>query len=340
MVNNNTKNFFDLNKTPVWFMRQAGRYMYEYNNIKKNFNSFFEMCKNVNAVRDITLLPIKKFNFDAAIIFSDILIILECLDIKVEFIPNKGPVVDNKNLKRIIYDKAYKINYEKLNPVYESIKNVKIDLKSLKKPLIGFAGAPWTVAAYLIEGNLTKDLIKVRETAYKDPQLMNNIINLLSEIIIEHLSSQVKNGADIIQIFDTHSNILDYISMERYSIEPIKKICKEIKKRHPKTPISYFSKNVNFNLKDLYEYIDIVSFSSSVRMRDYINILPEKIVFQGNLDPVKLLVGGKEMRKNVMEILKDMESKEFIFNLGHGILPQTSRENVQECINLIRDFKK
>ena len=196
------------------------------------------------------------------------------------------------------------------------------------------------MAAYLIEGNLTKDLIKVRETAYKDPQLMNNIINLLSEIIIEHLSSQVKNGADIIQIFDTHSNILDYISMERYSIEPIKKICKEIKKRHPKTPISYFSKNVNFNLKDLYEYIDIVSFSSSVRMRDYINILPEKIVFQGNLDPVKLLVGGKEMRKNVMEILKDMESKEFIFNLGHGILPQTSRENVQECINLIRDFKK
>ncbi len=339
MVNNNTKYFFDLSMTPVWFMRQAGRYMYEYNEIKRNFNSFFEMCKNVNAVTDITLLPIKQFDFDAAIIFSDILIILECLDIKVEFITNKGPVVDNKNLKKIFHDKVYEINYEKLKPVYESIKNVKIDLRNLNKPLIGFAGAPWTVAAYLIEGTLTKDLIKARETAYKDPQLMSNIINLLSEIIVEHLSLQIKNGADIIQIFDTHSNILDYIAMERYSIEPIKKISKEIKKRYPKTPISYFSKNVNFNLKELYEYIDIVSFSSSVRMRDYINILPKNIVFQGNLDPVKLLVGGKEMKKDVLEILQDMENKEFIFNLGHGILPQTPRENVQECVNLIRDFK-
>jgi len=339
MVNNNTKSFFDFSLTPVWFMRQAGRYMNEYNDIKKQFSSFFEMCKNVNAVTDITLLPIKKFNFDAGIIFSDILIILECLDIKVEFLPNKGPVVDNRKLKNIFHDKVYKINYEKLSPVYESIKKVKTNLRNLNKPLIGFAGAPWTVAAYLLEGNLTKDLIKARKIAYKDPQLMNNIIDLLSEIIVEHLTLQIKNGADIIQIFDTHSNILDYNALERYSIEPIKKICKEVKKRYPNTPISYFSKNVNFNLKNLYEYIDIISFSSAVRMRDYINILPKSIVFQGNLDPAKLLVGGKEMEKNVLEILRDMESKDLIFNLGHGILPQTPMENVQECINLIREFR-
>ena len=205
--------------------------------------------------------------------------------------------------------------------------------------MIGFAGAPWTVAAYLLEGNLTKDLVKAKTVAYKDPILMDNITNLLSEIIIEHLSLQIKNGADIIQIFDTHSNILDYNSAEEYSINPIIRICKEIKSRRPETPISYFSKNTNFNLKELPRYLDIISFSSSVRMKDYLGIFPKKIVFQGNLDPIKLLAGGKEMKKSISQIMEDMSNKKFIFNLGHGILPQTPRENVLECIKLIRQVK-
>ena len=334
----NVKKLFNFKTTPIWFMRQAGRYMYEYNEIKKKFSNFITMCKNERAVTEITLLPVRKFNFDAAIIFSDILIILDCLDIKVDFIKNKGPEVQNKDIKEIFKKENNQIKYDRLMPVYQSLKKVKKEVKILNKPLIGFAGAPWTIAAYLIEGNLTKDLMVARRTAYEKKNLMNNIISILTDIIIEHLKRQIESGADIIQIFDTHSNVLDYSSKQKLSLEPIKKICKTIKKDYPNTPISFFSKDINYDLKDLYNYIDILSFSSGVRMKDYLNNLPKNLIFQGNLDPVKLLVGGTAMKESVLKILRDMEGKDFIFNLGHGILPQTPRKNVEECIRLVRNF--
>ncbi len=338
-MNSNIKNLFDFSNNPIWLMRQAGRYMKEYNIIKGRFKSFFEMCRSVPAVTEITMLPVEKFNFDAGIIFSDILIILETLNIEVEFIPTKGPVVHNKNLFKIFNSKSVNIDYQKLYPVYESVKEVKKIMLSHKKPLIGFAGAPWTVAAYLIEGKMTKDLSVIRELAYKDTIFMDIVINVLSDIITEHLSSQIESGADVVQIFDTHSNVLDYKALEKYSISPIRKICKELKKRHPRTPISYFSKNINYDFDDFFDYIDIVSFNSSVRMKKYIDILPEKIVFQGNLDPIKLLVGGNEMIKATLSIMEDMRNKSFIFNLGHGILPRTPVDNVKQCIDLVKNFK-
>ena len=207
MVNSNINNLFDFSKNPIWLMRQAGRYIEEYNVIKKNFNSFFDMCRDVSAVTEITMMPIKKFNFDAGIIFSDILIILEALNINVEFIPAKGPVVHNNNYDNIFKSRNININYGKMEPVYRSIKEVKSILQTYQKPLIGFSGAPWTVAAYLIEGTITKDLAIVKELAYKDKALMEKIIDVLKDIIIEHLSSQIQSGVDLIQIFDTHSNV-------------------------------------------------------------------------------------------------------------------------------------
>ncbi len=338
-MDSNIKNLFDFSNNPIWLMRQAGRYMKEYNIIKGKFKSFFEMCRSVPAVTEITMLPVEKFNFDAGIIFSDILIILEALKIEVEFIPTKGPVVHNKNLVEIFNSKKVNIDYQKLYPVYESVKEVKKIMLSHKKPLIGFAGAPWTVAAYLIEGKMTKDLSVIRELAYKDTIFMDRVINVLSDIIIEHLSSQIESGADLVQLFDTHSNVLDYDALEKYSISPIRKICKELKKRHPKTPISYFSKNINYHFNDFFDHIDIVSFNSSVRMKKYIDILPAKIVFQGNLDPIKLLVGGNEMIKTTLNIMEDMKDKSFIFNLGHGILPRTPVDNVKQCIDIVKNFK-
>ncbi len=337
MISNNKTLYNFNNGTPIWFMRQAGRYMKEYIEIKKKFNSFFDMCRNVSAVTEITMLPVNKFGFDAGIIFSDILIILECLNVKVEFVPNKGPVVHNKNLTEIFNKKE--VDLQKLNPVYESIKKVKKNLSNLNKPLIGFAGAPWTVAAYLIEGNLSKDLSKAKLLAYKDPVLMEKIINALSELVTEHLKLQIKSGADIIQIFDTHSNVLDYVSNKKYSLIPIKKICSKVRETYPNVPIAYFSKNTNFDDKDLLDLIDIISFSSTIRMKDYIKKMPDKLIFQGNLDPVKLLAGGKEMEKAIFKIMQDMENKDFIFNLGHGILPSTPTENVVSCINLVKTFK-
>lgn len=338
-MSSNIKELFDFSSTPVWFMRQAGRYMKEYNKIKENFDSFFDMCRDVNAVREITMLPIQKFNFDAGIIFSDILIILETLNIEVSFIPSKGPTVNNDNLLGTINSGLKNINYDKLKPVYQSIKEVKKLTLKHNKPLIGFSGAPWTVAAYLVEGNITKDLIRVKEMAYKEPVIMDKIINLLTDIIVEHLSFQIESGADLVQIFDTHSNVLDYNAMEKYSIDPIRKICKEIKKRYPKTPISYFSKNINYDFQDFFEHIDILSFGSAVRMKKYINVLPDNLVFQGNLDPIRLLVGGSEMKEAIFSIMKDMRDKDFIFNLGHGILPNTPTKNVEQCIDIIKNFR-
>ena len=338
-MESNLKNLFDFSDTPVWFMRQAGRYMTEYNSIKKDFNSFFDMCRNVNAVKEITMLPIKKFNFDAGIIFSDILIILETLNIEVSFIPSKGPTVKNSNLFETFNYGMEKIDYDKLSPVYQSIKEVKKLIKNYDKPLIGFSGAPWTVAAYLVEGNITKDLAQIKEMSCREPILMNKIINLLTNIITEHLSAQIKSGADIVQIFDTHSNVLDYNAIEKYSIAPIRKICKEIKKRHPEIPISYFSKNINYDYQDFFDHMDIVSFGSAVRMKKYINVLPEKLIFQGNLDPIRLLVGGNEMKEAIISIMKDMREKDFIFNLGHGILPKTPTKNVEQCIDIVKTFK-
>ena len=336
---NTVKNIFNFNNIPIWFMRQAGRYMYEYNNIKEKFNSFFSMCKNVDAVTDITMLPIKKFNFDAAIIFSDILIVLECLNIKVNFIKGKGPVVLNTDIYNIFKNKATNIEFEKLSPVYESIKSVKRELSSLNKPLIGFSGAPWTIAAYMLEGNLTKDLSVAKTIVYKDPDFMSNVTYVLSDIIFKHIIQQIESGVDMIQIFDTHSNTLDYYSKEKYCIDPVKNICMKVKELYPAIPISYFSKDTNYNLGEFYKYIDIVSFSSSVRMKDYTEVVPKNIVFQGNLDPIKLIAGGKEMKNSIINILQEMNNKEFIFNLGHGILPQTPRENVEECIDLVKSFK-
>ena len=336
---NTVKNIFNFNNTPIWFMRQAGRYMYEYNNIKKKFNNFFSMCKNINAVTDITLLPVRKFNFDAAIIFSDILIVLECLNIKVNFVKGKGPVVLNTNVFNIFKDRTNNIDLEKLYPVYESIKSVKKELHSLNKPLIGFSGAPWTIAAYMLEGSLTKDLSVAKTIAYKDPEFMRNVTNVLSDIIIEHIIQQIDSGVDMIQIFDTHANTLDYYSKEKYSIEPVKNICRKVKELYPAIPISYFSKDTNYNLGELYKYIDVVSFSSSVRMKDYTELIPKNIIFQGNLDPIKLIAGGTEMKNGVLSILQEMHDKEFIFNLGHGILPQTPRKNVEECIDLVKSFR-
>ena len=283
-MSSNIRSLFDF-LIPVWFMRQAGRYMREYNSIKENFSSFFDMCRDVDAVKEITMLPINKFNFDAGIIFSDILIILETLNIEVSFIPSKGPTVKNDNLLETINCGLEKIDYNKLRPVYQSIKEVKKLIKNYNKPLIGFSGAPWTVAAYLVEGNITKDLAIIKEMAYREPIIMDKIINLLTNIIVEHLSAQIESGADLVQIFDTHSNVLDYNAIEKYSIDPIRRICKQIKNKYPEIPISYFSKNINYDFQDFFEHIDILSFGLPVRMKKYINILPEKLVFQGNLDP-------------------------------------------------------
>ncbi len=321
-------------KTPIWLMRQAGRYMEEYRKIRGQFPDFIQMCKNSEAVTEITMQPIKEFDFDAAIIFSDILVILDAIGIDVNFVDGVGPIVSKpKNLKELA-GLSKTLSLDKVLPCYESIKEIKANLN---KPLIGFAAAPWTLAAYYIEGKITKDLAVVKKFSYQYPEEMKNLINLFSDLIIEHLKNQIRAGADIIQIFDTHAYQMDYDTHEKYSIKQIKKISREIRHEFDHIPIFFYTKSDLINKKyNIEKSINCLSFNSNTEMNVAKNYFSEDLCFQGNLDPMLLVAGGKTMKEATLKILSSMKDRKFIFNLGHGILQQTPVKNVHELINIIR----
>ena len=325
-------------KVPVWLMRQAGRYMKEYHVIKNKFNSFMEMCKNSDAVTEITLQPIKKFDFDAAIIFSDILLVLDAIDINVEFIPGKGPVVENLESLKDVKFLSRELNSNKVNPCYKAIKNIKKELTD--RPLIGFSAAPWTLATYYIEGSITKDLSRIKSFSYKSSKEMDFIISLLSDLISQHLINQIEAGVDLIQIFDTHSYQMDYSMHEKYSNRQVKKIAKLLKDKYPKIPIIYYSKNFQFLDNEASNYLNCVSLNSNINLKEQKKYFKRDICLQGNLDPYLLVEGGEYMVKEIESILLEMKNNFFIFNLGHGILPQTPIENVFKLVEIIRNFKK
>ena len=312
--------------------------MKEYHTVKNKFSSFMEMCKNSDAVTEITLQPIKKFDFDAAIIFSDILLILDAIDIKVEFIPGKGPVVENleslKNIKLL----SRKLNSNKVKPCYEAIKNIKKEL--IHKPLIGFSAAPWTLATYYIEGNITKNLSRIKSFSYKNSKEMDFVIDLFSDLISQHLINQIEAGVDLVQIFDTHSYQMDCYMHQKYSTNQVKKIVKSVKEKHPYIPIIYYSKNFQFLDKDVKNYLNCLSLNSNISLKEQKKYFRENICLQGNLDPYLLVEGGDYMVNEIKNILSEMENNFFIFNLGHGVLPQTPVENVFKLVETVRNFKK
>lgn len=331
-------NFKKTKTVPIWLMRQAGRYMKEYHQVKSKFTNFIEMCKNEDALIEITFQPIKKFDFDAAIIFSDILLVLDAINVKVDFIQGKGPIVDNiKSLNNIKSLPKY-LDKEKVFPCYKAIKNIKKEL--VNKPLIGFAAAPWTLAAYYIEGSLSKDLSVIKSFSYKNSEDMDFIINLFSDLIVEHLINQIEAGVDVIQIFDTHSHQMDYTMNKKYSVQQIKKISTAIKKKYPATPIIYYTKNFQFDDNKIEKYINCLSLNSNVNLKKEARQIENNFCFQGNLDPFLLVEGGSSMIREINNILTNMRDNFFIFNLGHGVLPQTPIKNVFKLIETVRNFKK
>ncbi len=331
-------NYIITEKVPVWLMRQAGRYMKEYHIVKSKFNGFMEMCKNSDAVTEITLQPIKKFDFDAAIIFSDILLVLDAIDLNVDFIPGKGPVVENLEVLKNIKLLSRELNINKVKPCYEAIKNIKKEL--INKPLIGFSAAPWTLATYYIEGSITKDLSRIKSFSYKNSKEMDFIIDLFSDLILQHLLNQIEAGVDLIQIFDTHSYQMDYYMHQKYSSRQVKKIAKAVKEKFPDIPIIYYSKNFHFLDKEVNNYLNCLSLNSNISLKEQKKYFKGNMCLQGNLDPYLLVEGGEYMVKEIKKILLEMENNHFIFNLGHGILPQTPVENVFKLVETVRSFKK
>jgi len=320
-------------KTPIWFMRQAGRYLPEYLQVRSTTKNFLEFCYNPEKAAQVTLQPITRFDFDAAIIFSDILVIPDALGMNVKFIKNEGPKLQALKTPEDIENLQY--NEETLHPVYEALLMARESLAE-EKSLIGFAGAPWTLATYMIEGQGSKDYLATKKWAYQDEESFTKLIDKLTESVSKHLIRQVKYGADALQLFDSWAGVLTPDQLSKWVIEPAKKIINNIKSEYPDVPVIGFPRGVGLFYKDyaIKTGVDAISFDQNMPCRwikDNIDI-----TVQGNLDPVLLLTDKNAAAEQAKRIVEVFEEKSFVFNLGHGILQHTPIENVEAVIKAVR----
>ncbi len=317
-------------------MRQAGRYLPEYRQTRALAGSFLDLCFNSKLASEVTLQPIRRFNFDAAIIFSDILLISHALGQKLEFQEGEGPRLDPlspASVKRLSFSGLG----SRLSPVYEAIRLTVDELKG-EIPLIGFCGAPWTVASYMIEGGTSADQKAAKMLAYGDPAAFSSLLDILVEASSTHLIAQIDAGAQILQIFDSWAGNLADDDFEIFVAEPTARIVERVKAAHPKIPIIGFPRGSSAHYKSYVQTTKIDALGCDtgtplVLMAEMQQSLP----VQGNLDPVLLLAGGDAMERRIAAILNALASRPFIFNLGHGVLPETPIENVTQLVRIVRN---
>lgn len=337
----NVLNGIKTKRVPIWLMRQAGRYLEEYQQIRKNAGSFLDICYSPDLAKKVTLQPIHRFNFDAAIIFSDILVIPDALGQPVDFKPGVGPVLEPiRGVNSLAHLKLDRLKTH-LAPVYEAVSSVRSELAE-NKSLIGFSGAPWTIATYMVEGGTSRDFTNTKLWACAAPDEFNNLIEILVSAITEHLISQIKGGADILQIFDSWAGLLSERAFERWCLAPIRKIVRGVLKEFPEIPIIIFPRLAGRRYLDVVEIegISAVSLDHTLSLGWVHEHLQSKVIVQGNLDPIYLLAGGKAMREEVNRILDCLAPSPFIFNLGHGVLPNTPTEHVSELCDIITRFQR
>ncbi len=326
------------NYTPIWLMRQAGRYLPEYQKIRKTVSGFLNLCYDVNKAVEVTLQPIRRYNFDAAIVFSDILVLPDALGWDVKFEENIGPILRKFQSKEDF--KYLKENSsEKLNVVYEIINKIKANLPT-NTVLIGFAGSPWTVMTYMLEGKGKQSFETTKRFIYENNNLAQELLDFITEKTIIHLIGQVRAGADLVQLFDSWAGILEETEYDQFVIQPTKKIVIALKKQFPYLPIIGFPRGSGL----LYEKyinntgVDVIGVDQFVPVSS-MKLWSEKIIVQGNLDPFILLTNQEIIEEKVSKIILNFKRKNFIFNLGHGILPNTPVENVEFLVNYVRKFR-
>ena len=319
---------------PIWFMRQAGRYLPEYQKIRKKNKDFVKFCLNVNDATTVSLQPINKFDLDAVIIFSDILLILSAVGQKVEFKENVGPILNKYNSNKFynLKDKEFTNN---LTNVYKILKKLKNKIPQ-EKSLIGFAGAPWTLLVYMLNKMSPKKNINfLKKTKKKE---IIKIIKRLEHLIFIHCEKQIQAGADIIQLFDSWAGLIKKKDLNEFCINPNKNIVNKIKKKYPNNPVICFPKGINKNINYFIKKVK----PSGISIDHDINLnkldLTQNITFQGGLNPKFLLGSNKKMFKEAKKYLDFFKNKPYIFNLGHGILPQTNPSNVKKLVDFVRSY--
>jgi uroporphyrinogen decarboxylase len=322
---------------PVWLMRQAGRYLPEYRALREKAGSFLDLCFSPNLAAEVTLQPVRRFGFDAAILFSDILVIPLALGRKVEFTVGEGPKLEPLADGQAVMKMRQSIDSKVLAPVYETVARVKSALDQ-KTALIGFCGAPWTVATYMVAGEATSDQMPARLFAYRDPENFSKLIDCLVQASIDYLVGQIKAGAEAIQIFDTWAGVLSPRQFERWCIEPTKKIAAGVRREMPGVKIIGFPRGAGSKLRRYVQDtgVDAVGLDWAVDLVYAREQLQTAKPVQGNLDPLALRAGGAALDREVDDVMEALAGGPFIFNLGHGILPDTPIAHVEQMLARVR----
>jgi len=321
---------------PIWLMRQAGRYLPEYRQIRQSVGNFLDLCFNPKLAAEVTLQPIRRFGFDAAIIFSDILVIPHALGQRVSFSEGDGPrldgITDAAGLRKLRGP-----DQGRLEAIYETIRRVKQQLPD-NVALLGFCGAPWTLATYMIAGSGSSDQIPAREFAYRSPDLFDALIEKLVQASADYLIRQFEAGADAVQIFDTWAGVLSSDEFDRCCIDPCARIVTGVRKQIPAAKIIGFPRGAGSKLQRYISAVavDAVGLDWTIDPAFARDELQTRKPIQGNLDPVALLAGGQALDGAVDHILQNFAAGPFIFNLGHGVLPDTPVRHVEQLVNRVR----
>jgi uroporphyrinogen decarboxylase len=325
---------------PIWLMRQAGRYLPEYRETRARGSDFLDVCLTPELAVDITLQPIRRYGLDAAILFSDILILPHALGQKVWFEEGIGPKLEPlrrvEDFKQL--DPARMA--EVLSPVYETLRGVRTALDE-RTGLIGFAGAPWTVASYMIEGGSSKDYATAKTWAYRAPAEFQRLIDLLIETTADYLIAQVHAGAEVLQLFDSWAGVWPEAALRRWCLAPAQDIVRRVKAVHPKVPMILFPRGAGLMYRDfaIEGGADGLSLDTTVPLDWARETLQGKVTLQGNLDPLLLVAGGEAQREGVQRVLDGLGRGPFIFNLGHGITPQAAPDNVAALVEQVRSWR-
>ncbi|MBM6593916.1 uroporphyrinogen decarboxylase [Microvirga pudoricolor] len=321
---------------PIWIMRQAGRYLPEYRATRAEAGSFLDLCYNPKLATEVTLQPIRRYGFDASILFSDILVIPHALGQEVRFVENEGPKLDPVTSETDLARLAEELPLSRLEPVFETLDRLRGALPS-ETTLLGFCGAPWTVASYMIAGKGTPDQAPARLTAYRDPAFMQKLIDKLVEASTVYLIRQIDAGAEAVQIFESFGSALPPALFDRLSLEPIRRIVSGLKAARPAARVIVFVRGGGAHLRRFAEngIGDALALDWTLDPTLVLPTLPG-IATQGNLDPLALIAGGKPLENGIDHVLEAARGRPHIFNLGHGILPETPTEHVSQLVARVR----
>ena len=322
---------------PMWLMRQAGRYLPEYRELRQQAGDFISLCTTPRLASEVTLQPIRRYGFDAAILFSDILMLPWALGYGLAFKEGEGPVLPRLTTAADVAALDPSRVAKAITPILETVQRTKAGLDD-KTALIGFAGSPFTVACYMVEGGGSKDFARIRGMAHGDPALFGSLIDVLVDSTVEYTSAQVDAGADAIMLFDSWAGVLSPLLFARYVTEPTRRIVQALRDRHPGLPIIGFPRlaGVQVGAYAAATGVDAVALDTGAELHVATGLVPGHVTTQGNLDPLALVAGGAALHAEAQGVLDAVRGRPHIFNLGHGIVPQTPPEHVAALVAQVR----